>query len=83
MLATALAVTGMFAAPGIAADEKADAKKAEQKAKKEAAALKKYDKNANGKLDPDEEALMKEDQAKAKAEKAEKKKKKDQEKAQP
>jgi hypothetical protein len=31
--------------------------------------LKKYDKNANGKLDPDEEAAMKADQEKAKRKK--------------
>jgi hypothetical protein len=36
---------------------------------------KKYDRNANGKLDPDEEAAMKADQAKARAEKEREKKK--------
>ena len=42
--------------------------------------LKKYDKNGNGKLDPDEEAARKADQEKARAEK---KAKKEKEKEQP
>ncbi|HEY1111089.1 MAG TPA: hypothetical protein VGE76_20705 [Opitutaceae bacterium] len=61
----------VFAAPALRAAD--DAEKAAKKKKAEAAALKKYDKNANGKLDPDELAAQKADQEKAK----EKKKKKD------
>lgn len=75
LLASVLAVAGLFLAPAArAADEKADAAaKAEKKAKKDAADLKKYDKNGNGKLDPDEEAALKADAEKAKAEKKKKK----------
>lgn len=62
LLITSLMVAGMFTTPALrAADDKA-----EKKAKREAANLKKYDKNGNGKLDADEEAQMKADQAKAK-----------------
>ena len=68
MLATAFAFTGQVAR---AADD--DAAKAEKKKKKAEADLKKYDKNGNGKLDPDEEAALKADQEKAKAEKKKKK----------
>ena len=50
-----------------------DASKAAKKAKKAEADLRKYDKNGNGKLDPDEEAAMKADQEKAKAERKKKK----------
>jgi hypothetical protein len=46
-----------------AADERSDKKKSALDADQ-----KKYDKNGNGKLDPDEEAAMKADQAKARAE---------------
>jgi hypothetical protein len=75
LLASVLAVACMFTVPTVrAADEKADAAaKAEKKAKRDAENLKKYDKNGNGKLDPDEEALMKADMEKAKAEKKKKK----------
>jgi uncharacterized glyoxalase superfamily metalloenzyme YdcJ len=72
-----LALAGLFATPVVRAQADDAAKKAEKKAKKEAADLKKYDKNGNGKLDPDEEAAMKADMEKAKAEKKEKKEKKD------
>lgn len=67
MLATAC----MFTVPAVYA---ADDEKAEKKKKKAEADLKKYDKNANGKLDPDEEAALK---AEVEKQKAEKKKKKD------
>lgn len=52
----------------------ADKEKDEKKSAKEAELLKKYDKNGNGKLDPDEVAAMRADQAKAKSEKERKKK---------
>jgi capsule polysaccharide export protein KpsE/RkpR len=74
LLVSLFAVAGMFTVPALrAADD--DAAKAEKKKKKQEADLKKYDKNGNGKLDPDEEAALKADVEKAKAEKAEKKKK--------
>ena len=74
LLAGVLAVACMFTVPTVrAADEKADAAaKAEMKAKRDAANLKKYDKNGNGKLDADEEAAMKADMEKMKAEKKKK-----------
>ena len=72
LAASALAVACTFALPARAADDK-EAKKAERQKK----LLEKYDKNHNGKLDPEEEAEMKADQAKAK----EAKEKKDKEKA--
>jgi capsule polysaccharide export protein KpsE/RkpR len=66
------AVAGTYTAPSLrAADD--DAAKAEKKKKKMEADLKKYDKNGNGKLDPDEEAALKADQEKAKAAKKKKK----------
>lgn len=71
LIATMFAAAFVFAAPALRAAD--DAEKAAKKKKAEAAALKKYDKNANGKLDPDELAAQKADQEKAK----EKKKKKD------
>jgi hypothetical protein len=71
LIAGMLAVACMLTVPAVrAADDDA---KAEKKKKKEAADLKKYDKNGNGKLDPDEEAALKADQAKAKAEREKKK----------
>jgi hypothetical protein len=80
LIASLLAVTGMFTAPAYAADDKADAAAA-KKAKHDAEMLKKYDKNGNGKLDADELATMKSDEEKAKAEKkAEKKEEKKEEK---
>ncbi len=72
LLASVLAVAGMFIVPAARAADDA-ATKAEKKAKKDAADLKKYDKNGNGKLDPDEEAALKADMEKAKAEKKKKK----------
>ena len=68
LIASLLAVTGMFTFPAYAADEKADAAAA-KKAKHDAEMLKKYDKNGNGKLDPDEIAARDADREKAKAEK--------------
>ncbi len=68
-LATAaLAIACVFAAPIVrAADEKADAAaKAEKKKKRDEETIKKYDKNGNGRLDPNEEAALKADQEKAK-----------------
>ena len=70
LLASILAVAGMFTVPAVRAAD--DAEKAAKKAKRDADNLKKYDKNANGKLDADEEAKMKADMEKAKAEKKKK-----------
>lgn len=67
-----LAVACMLTVPALrAADD--DATKAAKKAKKAEADLRKYDKNGNGKLDPDEEAALKADQEKAKNERKKKK----------
>jgi hypothetical protein len=77
LLASALAIVGLFTAPALRAQgDDATTKKAEKKAKKEAEILAKYDKNHNGVLDPDEKAAYEADVAKAKAEKKEKKEKK-------
>jgi hypothetical protein len=70
LIASMLAVACMMTVPAVQAAD--DAEKAAKKAKKAAADLKKYDKNQNGKLDPDEEATMKADVEKAKAEKKKK-----------
>ena len=72
LIASLFAVACTFAIPTVQAAD--DAEKAAKKKKKEEADLKKYDKNANGKLDPDEEAARQADMAKAKAEKEKKKK---------
>ncbi len=69
LIASLLAAAFMVAAPVNA--QTAEEKAATQKKAAEAA-LKKYDANKNGKLDPDEEAKMKADQAKAKEEKKKK-----------
>lgn len=69
-------IVGMFAtafAFTVPVANAADDEKAEKKKKKAEADLKKYDKNANGKLDPDEEAALKADVEKQKAEKKKKK----------
>jgi hypothetical protein len=71
LLACLLAVAGMFAVPAVSA-QPTDAEKAAKKKAKAEADLKKYDKNGNGKLDPDEEAALKADVEKAKAEKKKK-----------
>jgi hypothetical protein len=79
LFTTLLALAGLFVTPAVRAqaDDMAKKEKAEKKSKREAENLKKYDKNANGKLDADEEAAMKADMEKAKAEKKEKKGKKE------
>lgn len=69
LIATMIAAAFVFAVPANAAD---DAAKAEKKKKAEEARLKKYDKNGNGKLDPDEEAAAKADAEKKKADKKKK-----------
>jgi hypothetical protein len=76
----ALSVAAVVYVPEVRADEKADLAAA-KKALHDKEMLEKYDKNHDGKLDDDEIAVMKADEAKAKAEKkaaaAEKKKKKE------
>ncbi len=71
LIATMFAAAFVFAAPALRAAD--DAEKAAKKKKMEDAALKKYDKNGNGKLDPDEVAAQKADQEKKKKEKETKK----------
>jgi hypothetical protein len=71
LIASLLAVACMLTVPAVQAAD--DAEKAAKKAKKAEADLKKYDKNANGKLDPDEEAALKADVEKQKAERKKKK----------
>ena len=78
LLASAFAVACVFTVPALRAAD--DAEKAAKKKAKQEADLKKYDVNKNGKLDPEEEAAMKADQAKAKAEKEAKKKAADEKK---
>lgn len=71
LIAGMFAVACMLVVPAVHAatnDAKADKKK-----KKAEADLKKYDKNANGKLDPDEEAALKADVEKQKSDKKKKK----------
>lgn len=71
LILSLFAVVCTFTVPAVRAAD--DAEKAAKKAKKAEADLKKYDKNGNGKLDPDEEAALKADQEKAKSEKKKKK----------
>ena len=71
LIAGMLAVACMFTVPAVNAAT--DDAKSEKKKKKAEADLKKYDKNANGKLDPDEEAALKADVEKQKEEKKRKK----------
>ena len=71
LILSVFAVACAFTVPAVRAAD--DTEKAAKKAKKEAADLKKYDKNGNGKLDPDEQAALDADVAKAKAEKKKKK----------
>ena len=70
-----IAIACRFALPMLHAqnDPAKKEKAAEKKKQHDAEVLKKYDKNANGKLDPAEEAAMKADLEKARAEKKEKK----------
>ena len=74
LVASLLAVSGMFTIPAYGADEKPDAAKKAKEPVVTDAVLKKYDVNKNGKLDPDEEKAWKADLAKAKAEKKAEKK---------
>jgi hypothetical protein len=71
LIAGMLAVACMLTVPAVHAAS--DDAKAEKKKKKAEADLRKYDKNANGKLDPDEEAARKADVEKQKSEKKRKK----------
>jgi hypothetical protein len=81
LLATAFAVVSLFTVPALrAADEKEAKDKKDKEPKVTAKVLEKYDKNHNGKLDPDEEAAWKADLAKAKEKKEEKKEKKEEKK---
>jgi hypothetical protein len=61
-----IAAAFVFAAP---INAQTAEEKAEKKKKAQEAALKKYDKNKNGKLDPDEIEAQKADQAKNKKKK--------------
>lgn len=70
LIAGMLAVACMFTVPVVNAAS--DDAKAEKKKKKAEGDLKKYDRNANGKLDPDEEAALKADLEKQKAERKKK-----------
>ena len=70
LIASTLAMACLFTVP--AANAASDDAKAEKKKKKAEADLKKYDKNANGKLDPDEEAALKADTQKQKNKKQKK-----------
>jgi hypothetical protein len=74
LLVGVLAIACMFTVPTVRAQDDKEKAKQEKKAKRDAEILKKYDKNGNGKLDPDEEAAYKADQEKAKAEKKKEKK---------
>ena len=66
-----LAIACMLVVPAVHAAS--DDAKAEKKKKSAEADLKKYDRNANGRLDPDEEAAMKADAERQKAERKRKK----------
>jgi hypothetical protein len=70
LIAGMLAVACMLTVPAVNAAT--DDAKADKKKKKAEADLKKYDKNANGRLDPDEEAAMKADAARKKPERKKK-----------
>lgn len=70
LAASLFAVACAFTLPTVQAAD--DAEKAAKKKKKEEADLKKYDKNGNGKLDPDEKAALEADVKKAKEEKKKK-----------
>jgi hypothetical protein len=75
LIASLLAVVCALMVPAVnAADE---AKKSEKKSKKAEADVRKYDRNGNGKLDPDEEAARRADVEK---QKSERKRKKDEQK---
>jgi len=70
LIAGLLAVACMLTVPAVNAAT--DDAKAEKKKKKAEADLRKYDKNANGKLDPDEEAALKADVEKEKSDRKKK-----------
>jgi hypothetical protein len=70
-----MAVTA--AMPAVRAAGETGDKKNEHKAKPDAETLRRYDKNGDGKLDPDEQAAMRADENKAKAEKAKDKRSKE------
>ncbi len=69
--ALALAVLGLTST-AIAAQEKGGNRKDEKKSGVSAETLRKYDRNGNGKLDPDEEAAMRADEARLKRQKEKK-----------
>lgn len=69
-------VLGLLAT-GLAAAVVAAEKKDDDAARREAENLQRYDRNANGKLDPDEIAAMKADQAREKSREQSKDKEKD------
>lgn len=78
LCASLLAVACMFAVPvSHGADAKSNEAKAAKKAEQEKKQLEKYDANKNGKLDVDENAAIKADAEKAKADRKEKKEAKD------
>ena len=85
LLVSLFAAFSMFAAPMVrAGDETTDAKSqkaAEEKAKHDAEVLKKYDKNGNGVLDPDEAAARQANVDKMKGLRDAKKKKAEERKA--
>jgi len=70
LIAGALLVLGALALPALRAAENRKGNTSQEEQKKRGDdALRKYDKNGNGKLDPDEEAAMKADEEKAKRKK--------------
>jgi len=75
VLITLLALSSALAVPAIRAEETAQQRPASK------TALKRYDKDKDGKLSPEEEALMKADREKAKAARKAKKEAKEAEKA--
>ena len=67
LIAGVLLLLGAFALPALRAAEQRKGGAAQEEPKKRGDdSLRKYDKNGNGRLDPDEEAAMKADQEKAK-----------------
>lgn len=82
-LAGAVALALAFTSMAARAEETASpGKKADREAKKESAALKKFDANGNGVLDPDEQAARKASEDKARSDRAEKRKARAAERAQ-
>lgn len=66
LLAGVVLAVGVVALPALRAAEQRKAGTRQEQGTRGDDALKKYDKNGNGKLDPDEEAAMKADQERAK-----------------